>query len=459
MKAKFLVLFVLLVGMNYIFSQKNLSLYNLRGTPQALAVNPSFMPKSKIYLSMPLGMMNFGVSNSGFSFNDLFTKRADDSLVINTESVINGLSANNILSAESNIEIFGIGIKISDTYFNFTLNSKIQTNFIYPKDVFKLAFEGNGKSFIGERASFDGLGVNFNAFTEYAFGVTKEINDKLTIGGKFKMISGIANFNTRQTNLGLYTDPTTFALTIDGSAEINSSNIFQFVNDSTSSSDQLRKEMTASVFNFSNKGLGIDFGATYKINEKFSVNASVIDLGSIRWNSNVTSYKTDNFNYTFEGIDLNKLISDSTEAFTTIQDSLGKAFNYEENNDAYSTSLYTKIYLGGNYYFNKSFNAGAVLLSQFVKGKYSPSLSLSMNVTLKSWLSATLNYSIMNKTYNNVGAGISLRGGPMQFFVMSDNILAFTNPLGARTFHICGGISIFIKEKAEKKKDKNEKAN
>ena len=459
MKTKILVLFVLLVSMNYNFSQKNLSLYNLRGTPQAITVNPAFMPKSKIYLSLPLGMMNFGISNSGFSFNDLFTKRADDSLVINTENVINGLSANNIFSAESNIEIFGIGIKISDTYFNFTLNSKVQSNFIYPKDVFKLAFEGNGKSFIGERASFDGLGINFNAFTEYAFGVTKEINDKLTIGGRFKLISGIANFNTRKTNLGLYTDPTTFALTIDGSAEFNSSNIFQFMNDSISSPEQLRKDMTASVFNFSNKGIGLDLGASYKINDKFSVNASLIDLGSIHWNTNVTSYKTDDFNYTFEGVDLNKLINDTTDVFSTIQDSIQKAFNYEENNDSYTTSLYTKFYLGGNFHINKSFNAGAVLLSQFVKGKYSPSFSLSMNATIKSWLSATINYSIMNKTFNNVGAGISLRGGPIQFFLMSDNILAFIDPLSSRTFHICGGMSIFIKEKAEKKKDNNEKAN
>lgn len=458
MQAKKIIFSLSLMIFSYSYAQKNLSLYNLRGTPQAFTVNPAFLPKSKIYISLPLGMMNFGVTNSGFSFNDLFTKRDDDSLVFNTEKVINGLDKTNFVAFESNVEIFGLGLKLSDTYFNFTVNSKLQTNFVYPKDVLKLAFEGNGKSFIGQRASLDGLGINLNAFTEFAFGVSKEINDKLSVGGRFKLISGIANFNTRETNLGLTTDPTTFALTIDGSAEINSSNLSQFMNDSTSSSGDLVKDMTSSFFNFANKGLGLDLGATYKIDDKFSVNASIVDLGTIHWNTNVTSYKTNNFNFTFEGFDLANYGQDSTDIAEQMRDTIPKVFNYEENNDPYTTSLYTKIYLGGNYQINKSINAGAVLLNEFVKGKYNPSFSLSINASLKNWLSATLNYSIMNKTFANIGAGVSLKGGPVQFFIMSDNILAFINPLNARTFHICGGMSIFIKEKREKTKDKNKKA-
>ena len=304
MKTKYILVLLTLLSGNLLFGQKNLSLYNLRGTPQAVYTNAAFMPKSKFYLSLPLGMMNVGLSNSGFSFNDLFTKRSDDSLVINTQGVIDGLNKLNYLTAENSIEFFGIGMKVKDLYLNFNVSSKVQANFIYPKTLLQFALEGNGKNFIGERASLDGIGINLNAYTEVGFGVTKEINDKLAVGARLKFLSGIANIHTRETRLGIYTDPTTYALTIDGFADISSSNISQFYEDTVSSTQTKMKDLQSSILNFSNKGVGLDVGATYKVSDKLSVNASLVDLGSIRWSNNVTSYKTDEFEYTFEGVDL-----------------------------------------------------------------------------------------------------------------------------------------------------------
>ncbi len=462
MKTKYILVLLTLLSGNLLFGQKNLSLYNLRGTPQAVYTNAAFMPKSKFYLSLPLGMMNVGLSNSGFSFNDLFTKRSDDSLVINTQGVIDGLNKLNYLTAENSIEFFGIGMKVKDLYLNFNVSSKVQANFIYPKTLLQFALEGNGKNFIGERASLDGIGINLNAYTEVGFGVTKEINDKLAVGARLKFLSGIANIHTRETRLGIYTDPTTYALTIDGFADISSSNISQFYEDTVSSTQTKMKDLQSSILNFSNKGVGLDVGATYKVSDKLSVNASLVDLGSIRWSNNVTSYKTDEFEYTFEGVDLNEYFkeeNDTTEGnrmLEDLKDTIPKMFNYEENNEAYSTSLYTKFYIGGNYQLTKSINVGALLLNEFVKGKYRPAFALSANASLKSWLAATVNYSIYNGSFANVGVGLSLRGGPIQFYVMTDNVLAFMNILNARTVNLTGGMSIFIKERDKKKKDKNE---
>lgn len=460
MKTKYTIFLLSVLFGNLLFGQKNFSLYNLQGTPQAVYTNASFIPKSKIYLSLPLGMMNMGVSNSGFSFNDLFTKRSDDSLVINTQEVIDGLDDLNYLNLENSIEFFGLGLKVRDMYLNFNVSSKVQANFIYPKGLLQFALEGNGKNFIGQRASMDGIGINLNAYTEFGFGVSKEINDKLTIGGRLKFLSGIANIITRETRLGIYTDPETYALTIDGFADISSSNISQFYEDTVLSMSAKMKNLQSSILNFDNKGIGLDLGATYKISDKVSVNASLVDLGTIRWGSNVTSYKTDEFEYTFEGVNLNEYFAEdqdsSNRAIDNLKDTIPKIFNYEENNEAYSTSLYTKFYIGGNYQINKIFNVGGVLLNEFVMGRYRPGISVSGNVALKSWFAATLNYSIYNKTFSNIGVGVSLRGGPIQFYIMTDNVLAFTNILNAKTVNLTGGLSIFIKERDKKKKDKNE---
>ncbi len=431
----------------------------MKSTQQALYVNPSFMPKGKIFVSVPgISMLSFGATNSAFSFNDLFTKRADDSLQINTANVISNLKPLNFFSTELNEEIVGFGIKLSDGYFSFSSTFKMQTNFAYPKDLIQFAFEGNGKSYIGERASLDGISISLNSYVEHAFGYTKEINDKLTVGARLKLISGLANIKTDVNNLGIYTDPTSYAITIDGSAGIQSSNVLALLGDSTTTAAEqkaIEQSAKSSLYNFANKGVGIDLGGTYHINEKLSVNASIIDLGSISWKANVKNYKTNDINFTFDGIDLNEFLNDTTQKpLDRLSDTLQKILNYEENTDKYATSLRTKIYLGANYNLTKNFNAGALIFNEFIGGKYRPGLSLSMNATVKNWLVATLNYSIYNGAFSNVGLGLSMRGGPIQFYIMTDNLLSFVNPLNTRNVHLCGGMCVFIKGKEKKVKDK-----
>lgn len=450
---KIILITALVLGFQHSFAQKNFTLYNMKTTPQGFYANPSFMPKAKLYLSLPVGMVNFGISNSGFSFNDALSKRADDSLAFNAPQLISSLAKMNYLTAESQIELFGLGIKVKDSYLSFSMSNRFQMNFKYPKDLMQLAFEGNGKSFLGQRASLDGLGFDMTSYMEYAFGYSKEINDKLSVGGRFKLISGLANIKTKKSQLGLYTDPTTFALTLDGSAEINTSNISQFYD---STSNFTTSDLSSNAYNFQNKGVGIDLGATYHINDKISVSASLLDLGSISWTANVTEYKSNDINFTFDGIDLNKYIADtSANPLDNFSDTLKQVFRQEESHESYSTALIPKFYLGGNYELTKNFNAGVLIYNEFIKGSYRPGISLSANATVKNWLVASLNYSIYNRSFANIGFGLSMKGGPIQFYFMTDNILALMMPKNSKNFHICGGISIYIKAKGEKENNQD----
>jgi hypothetical protein len=427
---------------SFAYSQRNFSLYNLDNTPQAHYLNPAFRPGANFYISIPLGMQSFGVSHSGFTVNDLLQTRSyDDSLELRPDIAIEKMAKVNHINVEAQNELFGMGIRFKKNYVSFSVTNRTQFNFLYSRDLFKFALQGNGKEFIGQRASLDGLGVNLNSYIEYGVGYNREINKKLAVGARFKLLSGIANVHTSKSQLGIYTDPEDFDLTIDGSMRVNTANIAPFYEDSTG---DFYNTGYAYAYNFQNKGFGIDLGATYQVSKKLQVNASIVDLGFINWQTNTKNYVSNEVNYTFQGIDLNGFFTDSIDVLERLTDSLEQVFSQTENTDSYTTSLYTRFYIGAQYQLNKQFNGNILLYNEFVNKRYRPGLILSMNTKLGQWLTASVNYSIYGRSFTNLGLGLSLRGGPIQWYITSDNFLGFMFPQASKNLHIMTGFGIMI---------------
>lgn len=430
--------------------QKNFTLYQLEKTPQSFYLNPGFRQTNRVYVTFPALNHNFSFINSGFRLNDALTNSAqNDSLILNPQTALAKMKDLNYLNLEVTNEIFGFGFKVKKNNFSFSLSNRFQSRLTYPQDLFELAIEGNGNELLGQRASLDGLGLNLNSYFEYAIGYNRDINDKLTIGGRVKFLSGIANVTTAKSELGITTDATSFALTIDGASEINTSNITPF-----SDSTIVDYNPISSVFNFGNSGIGIDLGASYKYSEKLNFNASIVDLGFIKWKTNVTNFISNDVNYTFEGVNLNDAL-DSIDIAGNLSDTLQAVFKQTENNESYTTALRTKFYIGGKYNFTEYFNAGFLVYNEIIGQKYNVGTALSANIQLKNWLGISLSYSLYGRSYSNVGYGLSLKGGPIQFYAMTDNILAFITPTSVRHVHASFGMNVVIGPKKDKSDKKN----
>jgi hypothetical protein len=52
-------------------------------------------------------------------------------------------------------------------------------------------------------------------------------------------------------------------------------------------------------------------------------------------------------------------------------------------------------------------------------------MGIAYNYHLGNFLSATASYSIYNRSYSNVGFGVSLNLGPVEIYCLTDNVLAF----------------------------------
>lgn len=431
-------------------AQLDATLYHMSTIPQVRYTNPSNGSDYKWYIGLPaISSIYANMHNNGFVIEDLLKKRSDDSVYFDMNGLFDQLDDRNLLGFNLQVDLLAFGFKKGKNQFFMNITEKAMMRIRYPKDFLRLIWEGNG-AFIDETLDFSGMALRFTEYREYAFGMSREFNDKLTIGAKVKILGGLANLSSKVSKLELYTAPNTFELS--GTSDLK-------INTSIPEDDSFNK----SLFSFTNFGLGIDMGATYKLTDDITLSGSIIDLGYIKWKRNTTNISNDLDNATFKGNAIETFVDSTGEnPFTQIIDSLRLTFdNSSETHNAYNDGLIPRIYVGGTYAINENNNAGALFHGEYFQGTFYPSFTLSYNYKLPRWIGASASYSIMNGSFVNLGLGVSLNLGPFQLYLVSDNIGALFNlasissvpvPYKAKTMHLRTGIGLTF-GKTDKDKD------
>lgn len=440
MRAIVIILMILGLLPFYSEAQHNFSMYSMTKMGQAHYENPAYVANGNVYIGIGLGHHSIGLNHSGFRINKTLKQRSyDDSLMFDQEALKNSLWKRNTILMDMRNELLGVGFRVKKNYFSLSVTNRMNLAFVYPKDLIVLGLEGNGGSLLGQRASLDGLGLHADGYVEYAVGYNREINDKLRVGGRIKLLSGYANFATKKSKLGLTTDEETFDLTVDGQFKFASSGFGGLISDSLSDEEFDFK----TPYNFKNFGIALDLGGTYQLTDKIGVSASLLDFGFIKWKNQVASYQTDDLSFRFEGVDINQFLSDSTDYLERVVDTLIAKVDNDITTDPYSTMVSTRFYIGGTYKVTDWFTAGVTTYNQFIGRRLRSSLIVSGTIQLKNWLGFTANYSIYGRSFGNIGLGLTLRGGPIQFYVMTDNILAI-NYWGTKNAHVSFGLNLLI---------------
>ena len=439
MKNKFTGLLFSILLATSLFAQRNLTLMDLK-TPYTYRVNPSVSPETKFFIGLPmLGHQNVQITNGISSINNLFVKKQDSLVLDTSKTFYNRMGKRPYIGVDVTNQILAFGFKAKNSYFNFDISNRLVTEVGFGSDLLKFVSQGNGASLLGQRAGFDGLGASLLSYIECGLGYSREINPNVSIGGRFKLLSGLANLSGTNTSFGITTDSVNYNLTFDGQADIKSSNTLIFT-DSAYMNNLDYMRLAKMAYNFSNFGMAFDLGATVKLSEKFTVNASVIDLGFINWKNGVSNYSINKFTYDFKGLDLNSLLSDSSDVAKEITDSLTSIFKVGNTTNSYSTGLPTRIYLGGAINWNKYLSTGFTFYNEFYNSNYRPGVVLSSTFSLRHWLGATLNYGIYSRSSANVGFGLRIRG----FYILTDNLVALFNYQAVKAASVCFGFNLVI---------------
>ncbi|MBL4653606.1 MAG: OmpA family protein [Flavobacteriales bacterium] len=461
MKTKhLLVIAAIVLGSADLFAQQNFTMYTMPYIQQRAQSNPALTPKADLHIGLPiLSSTYFSFGNTGFKYSDLIRTDADDSLYFDFDNVLDKMADKNYLSASVALDYLTIGKRIDDHhYVSLSISEKFLARFTYPKDFFEFGINGNYPT-IGNTLNFN-FGIDMAHYREIGIGYAwSSEDDHFEWGFKLKYINGISNFETGKFDILLHTDPDdVYTLTTSGDIELNSSGV---TNGFPAYSNGFPK-MTK------NHGGAIDLGFEYNFHEKWHINGSIIDLGFIKWQDNVSNIKssTPGQEYAYNGIDLNDFIKDDEnntvyDGFDNIKDTLLKVYGVDTTYEAYSTYLSSQYHLGLTYDLAYDMQLGAHGYMHIFDNNVFPGVSVYFDKEFGEWCTLALSYTVYNRSWNNIGLGARINLGPIQYYIISDNVLGMFQPQNTKYLTLRSGVNLTFGRGGDKDgdgiKDKKDK--
>lgn len=339
-------------------------------------------------------------------------------------------SGNNRVVGDVGITVLSAGFKAFGGYNTVELNAKTSFGLSLPYELFAFAKNiGNNTYNIGD------ISMRAQSYAELAFGHSRQINDKLRLGAKVKLLFGAARgdveFKDVKADLAANDK-----WTVSGNAKADVSlKGFTYksekhdYNDVSKGQYEAVNDVDVSGTGIGGFGLALDLGGVYKINDDWTVNAAVLDLGFISWSNDVQAVnRSDKFE--FSGF---RDLSVTSERGTTIDnmadsygDQLADFANLKDVGDqgGRTTGIGATVNVGCEYnlpvYRPLTFG---LLSSTRINGPYTWTEGrLSANWTPLKWIDGGVSFAV-NSFTTSMGWVVNIHPKGYNFFIGMDHLL------------------------------------
>ncbi len=436
-KFLFSIFSILVATSPSLMAQQELGLHFNQSVWQANNTNPALIPNYKVVIALPSVYSDFSLNNKGITYEDLIARNTSTGKVtLNTDNLINKWETTNALRNATQFDAFAIGFRVKKAFVSFGTSGMINTHLGLSKDLLDIGFNGNAK-FIGKTANL-GLDIETYAVSEKFLGVAYNIGSKLSIATRLKAFSGGYAISSENPNMTLATSSDIYQLTLTSSYRLHTAGIgdyngysvkdgFQFNSYlNFGNTTQVNQSVKNAFLSGPNKGFGLDLGATYQVNPKLSVAASITNLGGkVTWKEQVSTFGHNGFE--FKGLDFGVILRGDSTTFNKVMDTLRNSFDLTKTtHDAFTTKLPTRTYLSVSYRMNKVIQLGGLFFTESYRGKLNPAFALGLN-TNTGWLNIGLSWAYRNQSASNIGMSATAKMGPIQIFAVTDNIIPVFN--------------------------------
>jgi hypothetical protein len=443
--AKYIVAALLgVVTSSSLYAQESMrSAYFMDGFTYRHELNPAFAGERN-YISIPaLANMNVGaMSNVGV--NTFLYKMPNGELTtflnsaVDANSFLNKLADTNKVTGEVNITLLSAGFKAFHGYNTVTIGARTFVGASLPKDLF--TFAKLGMTSDQTTYNFKNVAVKANAVAEVSLGHSHDINSKITVGAKLNILLGIADINSKISNMDVRLSDQQWSVTADAVMDMAAGSGLVVPTKQESGKEYSEASMADLVdwdgvdydsFGLSGTGASLDLGVVYKVTNDLTLSGAILDLGFMNWKHNIKA-KTSNSTWTFNGFqeiafnknqpnyDQNKL----DEQFDRLTDDLEDLVNFHrtEVDATRSQAVAPTITIGAEYAMPFYRNlTGGFLFTQKINGVFSWTEGrLSANVKPAKWFDASINYGL--STFgSSFGWIINFHPKGFNFFIGSDH--------------------------------------
>lgn len=412
MKKIYITLALLLVCINWGWTQENIAFYNLRDyVVQGQNYSSIITPKHNVTVSLPL---NVGVGvNTFVSANQLFDKDVNTGdLIFNTSKLYNSSKDVNTIAYNLNVNLFNLTVATKKGGFSLFVNAKHNSHVQLSKTLIGITNFG-----INSSISLENEKALSTAYTEFGVGYSHSLfKDKLHLGFRAKYLNGHAHAETdRNGFINLDLDPQfkTWQFSAQN-AQVRTSGIGVINGDSDF------EPMT------DNTGLAFDFSGRYHLNEKFTFDLSVNDIGSITWEADLKGYQIADIakeQGVFEGIDLNNDEADFQEELEAI------FVTSEGEIDSFTSDLTTQTYFSANYLLDQRHRLSFVYNTFKVFDDPINTYALGYNLMgTKSTIGLVSSYGGYNDEFK-LGMNMVYSVGFWQMYFSTDSLLTIMQPV------------------------------
>lgn len=454
---KIYILFFILAITSSINAQQQLS-FSFGEIPQNLMLNPGAETNFKSHYGIPVfSNLSFRAGFTGFTLADLFLNDSRD-FNLKFEEVLNKIDSDDYININTVVEVLSAGLRIDDkTYVSFGFYEELDLITYFPKDITELVYYGN-EPFLNRPFSISELVMKVDMLGVLHAGMSRKVDEKLTIGGRLKIYSSSLNIETNN-NSGTITATTNntniIRQTLDNlDAEIRTSGII----DSNGDANEFSNDVFSNTLLGGNLGLGFDVGLTYHFSPQLEFTGSIIDVGFIKYSKNIRNY-TAKGNYILDGINFEYNSDDPSDYWEQLEEDFNANVPTGETENTYTSWRPMKINAALKYSFGEK--RSKFCYTKTHKQYYYNSIGFQIHTIMRplkpqfsftSFYEKSFSKKIHTKfthTINDYSAAIfgvatSLQVGKLNIFGVLDNILAVTDVASANNISLNFGFNIVI---------------
>ena len=420
-------------------------LYNVDDLPQTLLLNPGAAISFEKHIGIPFfSGISVSAGSSGISVYDVFQEGGDFNARV--RAAIFNMSDRDFFTVNEQLEIASFGWKprFKEVYYSAGIYQELDAIVYFPRDLAILAYEGNA-NYIDVPFKFNDLSVTAEALTVYHFGINKQVSEKLRLGVRFKLYSSIANVNSTD-NSGQFITRTTPEGESFYSHEVQNANVRANTSGVVSLVEGDANPLARAILS-KNLGLGVDFGGTYELSDRWVASASVLDIGAVFHGDDVNNYEFTG-SYDLQGIEfVFPQVLDGTSAipyWQNLEDEIDEQLPFNDSLQVnYTTWRPLKVNGSLNYGFGNNLY-GDCDCTNSGNSKYANNVGLQLfaikrpkaiNTALTAYydrrwnsvLRTKLTYTIDAFSKRNVGLLVSANIHNFNVYLAADNLVDYPN--------------------------------